>query len=78
MAYTVCYSSNMKRVVSNVEVVYLTPYAAVCYVLLQSGAADQSEVKLLPPDYAGMLELAYARGITNIVCHRALNSKPIM
>jgi len=75
MAFTVCYSSNTKRIVSNVEVEQLTPYAAVCYVLLQSGAVDEADSIQWPTDYDGILEVARASGITNIQCHRALGKK---
>lgn len=74
MSFTICYTCKAKRVVTRLAVEHLTPYAAVCYVLLQSGAASDADQNKWPTDFAGITQTAHSLGITGISFHQSLSS----
>lgn len=76
MSFTICYSYKAKRVVTKLAVDHLTPYAAVCYVLLQCGATGDSHQNKWPTDYNGIVKTAHDLGITGISFHRSLGAIP--
>lgn len=74
MSFTICYTYKAKRVVTKLAVDHLSPYAAVCYVLLQCGAASDADQNEWPADFEGITETAHNLGITGITFHRSLSS----
>ncbi|WP_047302460.1 hypothetical protein [Pseudomonas fluorescens] len=74
MSFTLCYTYKDKRVVAKVSVDHLTPYAAVCFALLQSGATNDSSGGSWPETYEGILEIATQYGLTDLSFHRSLKS----
>lgn len=74
MSFTLCYTYKDKRVVTKIQVDHLTPYAAVCFALLQSGATNDSSGGGWPKSYEGILEIATQYGLTNLTFHRTLSS----
>ena len=74
MSFTLCYTYKDKRVLTKVRVDHLTPYAAVCFALLQSGATNDSSRGGWPDSYEGILEVAKHYGLTNFSFHHSLKS----
>lgn len=73
MSCTLCYTFKNKRVVTKIAVQSLTPHAALCFALLQSGACSESPDEGWPKDYEGLLEVAKQHGLTDIRFHRSLS-----
>ena len=74
MGFTVCYTYKGKRVVTKLAVDHLSPYAGVCYALLQSGAYTEAEQAQWPNSYPEILETAMALDIIDVSIHRTLKS----
>lgn len=72
MSFTLCYTYRSKRVVTKIAVTSLTPYAALCYALLQSGASDNPHQASWPDSYEALLEVAQQLGLTDLSFHRSL------
>ncbi len=66
MSFTISYMYRDKQVVTPLAVDHLTPYAAVCYALLQSGSAPDSDQHSWPKTYEGILAAAKELGLTDI------------
>lgn len=72
--FTICYTFDAQRTVAQVAVDHLTPYAAVCYALLQSGVYAEVGSEELPPDIRDITAVANALGVTDISFHRSLKA----
>lgn len=65
MSFTLSYTYRDKRMVTKLTVDNLTPYAAVCYVLLQSGAVNEGAYEGWPKTY-DLVEVARCLELTDI------------
>ena len=72
MSVTLCYTYKGKRVVTKVPVESLTPHAALCYALLQSGASDDQSQEGWPHSYERLLEVALRLELTDVRFHRSI------
>jgi hypothetical protein len=66
MGFTLSYTYKDKRVVTQLAVDHLSPYAAVYYALFQSGASTVKAQQNWPNTYEELLEFASALGLTDI------------
>jgi hypothetical protein len=66
MGFTLSYTHKGKRVVTQLAVDHLSPYAAVYYALFHSGASTIKAQQSWPNTYEGILEFASEIGITDI------------
>ena len=66
MSFTLSYTYKDRRVVTQMAVDDLTPYAAVYYALFQSGASTIEPQQNWPNTYEGILDLASKLGLTDI------------
>lgn len=71
MSFRLSYTYRDKRVVTTLGVDTLTPYAAVCYALLQSGAANEGADESWPKTYEDLVEVARCLELTDIRFHRS-------
>ena len=74
MSFELCYTYKEKRVVTKVSVDHLTPYAAICFALLQSGATNDSSRESWPKSYDEIREVALQCGLTDVSFHLSLKS----
>ena len=72
MSVTLCYTYKGKRVVTKVPVESLTPHAALCYALLQSGASNDQSQGSWPHTYERLLEVALQYELTDVRFHKSL------
>ncbi|VVO67187.1 hypothetical protein PS850_01127 [Pseudomonas fluorescens] len=66
MGFTLSYTYKDKRVVTQLAVDHMSPYAAVYYALFHSGASTIKPQQSWPNTYEGILELASEIGLTDI------------
>ena len=66
MSFILSYNCNGKCIITKLSIDNMTRYAAVCYALLQSGAATKAEQTVWPDTYAVIVEVANQLDITNI------------
>lgn len=66
MSFMLSYTYRDKRVVTTLAVDTLTPYAAVCYALLQSGAVNEGADEGWPKTYEDLVEVARYLELTDI------------
>lgn len=72
MGFTLSYTYKEKRVVTQLAVDHLPPYAAVCYALLQSGATTEEAQQSWPNTFEGIPEVAKGLGLPD-VCFNQTN-----